>query len=550
MLKNYLKIALRNIRRHKGYSFINLAGLSVGLAACILSLIWVRDELNYDRFHTNIDHLYRALEHERMSDDKEFIFPLFPPPFGPALKKDYPQVLDTVRTRSMRGRLFRVGDRSFYEDRVLFADSSLLTVFSFPLISGDPGTALSSPSSIVLTEKTAEKYFPGEDPLGRMIQVDGAYEYRVTGVVKNIPAQSTLKFDFVIPFVNLEKYDYDMNDWGTYGITTAILLDKKVDAEAFDKEIEGYLKKNSPETIMTVSLQPFKDIHLHSAGISSSGTDGDIRSVTVFSLIALFILFMACVNFMNLTTACSENRAREVGLRKVVGAGRRNLLVQFFGESILLSFIALVFAVAIAQLVLKAFNNLTGKEMTFHLFTEPGLLLTFFVIALFTGLVAGIYPALFLSSFQPLTALRKKTRSGTGGGLFRKILVVFQFALTICLIVGTVIANRQMHFIRNLDLGIDKEHVMSIPLKGGLKESQAFLKTELLRQPSVLSVTAASDPPAGNRWSMSMDNWEGRDTEVNALMDLIAADSDYLNVFGIELLNGRFFRENEPEAEE
>ncbi|MCJ7679280.1 MAG: ABC transporter permease, partial [Candidatus Aminicenantes bacterium] len=550
MLKNYLKIALRNIRRHKGYSFINLAGLSVGLAACILILIWVRDELNYDRFHTNIDHLYRALEHERMSDGDVITFPMFPTAFGPALKKDFPQVLETIRLRSSRGRIVRVEEHSFYEDGLLFADPPLLKVFSFPLESGNPETALLSPSSILLSEAMALKYFPDEDPIGRVIEVDGTHEFLVTGVIKNIPSQSHIRFDFVVPFTALEKYGWTMDDWGAYGIHTYVLLDSQTDVREFNKQIEGFLKKYDSEAIMTLSLQPLKDVHLHSAGISASGTNGDIRSVYVFSLIAFFILLMACMNFMNLTTARSENRAREVGLRKVVGAGRRNLLMQFFGESIFLSLIALIFAVALAQLALPSFNSLSGKVMSFPIFSQPVFFLSLLGIAVFTGLIAGSYPALLLSSFQPIRALRKRSASGTGGGVFRKVMVVSQFVLTICLIIGMVVVNRQMQFIRHKNLGIEKNHIVCVDLKGGLEDKYDMLKNELLAHIAVEMVTAASDVPAGNHRSFSLNEWEGRDTDAKYLMDLLSVDENYMRVFGLQLVEGRFFRENEKTDEE
>ncbi len=550
LIWSYVKIAVRKIRRHKTYSFINVAGLAVGMSACILILLWVQSELSYDRFHEKAGQIFRAVEHERMSDGRTLSYPLFPTAFGPALKSDYPQVLETARLRRSRGRIVRVGENSFYEDNFAFADPELLKIFTFPLLQGNPETVLSSPSSIVLTEGMARKYFGGKNPIGQIIQVDGRFEFQVTGILKSIPHNSQIRFGFVVPFIALEQYGWEMNNWGAWGIRTYVLLNKHTDYQKFNIQIEGFIKKYVEDTIMTVSLQPLTRVHLHSAEINASGTDGDIKYVYIFSLIAFFILLMACVNFMNLTTARSENRAREVGVRKVVGAKRRNLIFQFFGESILLSLLAFIFAVGLAQLALPAFNSLTGKKMTFQIFTQPALFLGLLGIAALTGVIAGSYPALFLSSFQPIKTLRTRFPSGTGGGLFRKTLVVSQFVLTICLVIATVIVNRQMHFIRNMNLGIEKEHILCLELKGSLEDRYQVLKNEILKNTSVISVTAASDAPVGNHMSISLDEWEGRDTDAHYLLDLLSVDHDYLKVFGLNLVEGRFFRAEETNKEE
>jgi putative ABC transport system permease protein len=540
MLKNYIKVAFRNIRRHKAYSFINLAGLAVGLAACLLILLWVSDELSYDRFHEKSDQIYLALEHEAMSDGRVLTYPLFPPAFGPALKKDFPEVLETVRMRSPRGRTVRVGENSFYEDGLCLADPELLSVFTFPLVHGDPETALGNPDSILITEEMAAKYFPQSDPMGKIIQVDGQFDFQVTGILANLPSNSHIRFDFVIPISNLEKYNWNMDSWGTYGIQTYVLLDEQTDIRAFSGKIKDIIGRYNEENIMTVSLQPLKKIHLHSAGINASGTTGDVRNVMIFSLIAALILLMACINFMNLTTARSENRAREVGLRKVVGAQRSNLIFQFFGESVLLSLLALIIALNLVQLVLPAFNTLAGKKIPFPLFGSGWLFLGFLGITLAAGLIAGSYPALYLSAIQPLRAFRRKSTGGGRSALFRKTLVVAQFVLTICLVIGTVVVFQQMRFIRNRDLGFDKDHILCLSLKGELPDKYQVIKDSILENASVTGVASASNPPAGSYMSMSLNDWEGRDTDANYLMDLVSVDSDYLDVFGLEMAEGRF----------
>ncbi len=550
MIKNYIKVAFRIIKKYKAYSFINLAGLAVGMSACILILLWVQNELSYNRFHENADQLYRAVEHERMSDGRTLSYPLFPTGFGPALKKDYPQVLETARFRRYRGRIVKVGDISFYENNFAFADPELLKIFTFPLLRGDKDTVLSDPSSLILTEKMAEKYYGEKDPIGQVVKVDGAHEFQVTGVLKNIPQNSDIKFDFVVPFTALEKYGWDMNDWGTFGISTFVLLNEHTDYREFNTQIKDFLKKYSEDTIMTISLQPLTKIHLYSAGIESSDTDGDIKYVYIFSLIALLILLMACVNFMNLSTARSENRAREVGVRKVIGAKQKNLIFQFFAESVVLALLALLFAVIIAQLALPSFNFLTGKEVSINIFSPSLLVLCLLGIAVLTGVIAGSYPAFVLSSLQPVKTLRRRFSSGGSGGSFRKILVLSQFVLTICLVIAAIVFNRQMHYIRNMNLGIDKDHIVCLDMKGGLEEKSQVLKNEILRNGSVISVTAASDSPAGNSMSISLDDWEGRATDANYLLHLLSVDHDYLNVFDIDLVEGRFFREDEREGDE
>jgi ABC-type antimicrobial peptide transport system permease subunit len=396
----------------------------------------------------------------------------------------------------------------------------------------------------------AKKYWGDEDPIGQVVKVDGAHEFQVTGVLKNIPKNSDIKFDFVVPFTALEKYGWDMNDWGTFGISTFVLLNEHTDYREFNTQIEDFLKKYSEDTIMTVSLQPLTKIHLYSAGIEASGTEGDIKYIYIFSLIALLILLMACVNFMNLSTARSENRAREVGVRKVIGAKQKNLIFQFFAESVLLALLALLFAVIIAQLALPAFNSLTGKEVSLDIFSPSLLVLSLLGIAVLTGMISGSYPAFVLSSLQPVKTLRRRFSSKGSGGSFRKILVLSQFVLTICLVIATIVFNRQMHYIRNINLGIEKDYIVCLGMKGGLEEKSQVLKNEILRNGSVISVTAASDSPAGNTMSISLDDWEGRDTDANYLLHLLSVDHDYLTVFNINLVEGRFFREDEKSGDE
>ena len=549
MIKNYLKIALRNIKKHKWYSFINIAGLAIGMTCCILILLWVQDELSYDRFHENASDIYRVIQDINFTDHST-TWTITQGPLGPSLKKDFPEIINAAR---ITGRGFRLtyNDRSF-DEAVGMADPSIFEMFTFPLMKGDPAAALSDPNSIVLTEKMAEKYFGDENPIGKTIKADNKYDFLVTGVLKKIPLNSHLQFDFIIPFIFGRELNYTVDRWGNSQFRTYVQLQKGIPVQEVIQKISGYLyDKPTIEKDARLNLQPLIRIHLHS-NYEFDSAHGDITYVTIFSLVAFFILFIACINFMNLATARSGNRAREVGMRKVAGAHRTDIIKQFFGESILLAFIALVFALIIVKLLLPAFNNLAAKELSMNISGNLLGLLVLFGIALLTGIISGSYPAIFLSSFQPARVLKGSLQSGQKGSVFRKILVVTQFTLTILLIICTVVVYNQLNYLRNKKLGYDKEHMIYMGMRGEMRAKFDTLKNELLKNSNILGITASSNVPTyGYSFSNSLWHWEGQNPDEETLMRAVFIDDDYFKTFGMEMAEGRSYsREFSTDATE
>ncbi|UCC41020.1 MAG: ABC transporter permease [Candidatus Aminicenantes bacterium] len=544
MIKNYLKIALRNIKRHKGYSFINIVGLAIGMACCILILLWVQDELSFDRFHENAADIYRVIQDINFTDHST-TWAITQGPLAPSLKKDFPEIINATRI-TWRGSRLTYGEKSF-DERVGMADGSIFEMFTFPLVKGDATTALSDPRSIVLTEETAEKYFGTEDPLGKTIKADGRYDFLVTGVMKNVPRNSHLQFDFLIPFIFGRELNYTVDNWRNSGFRTYVQLQQGIPYQEVVDKISGYLfKKPTIEKDARLNLQPLTRIHLHS-NYEFDSSHGDITFVAIFSVIAFFILLIACINFMNLTTARSGNRAKEVGMRKVVGAYKTDLVRQFFGETILLAFIALLLALILVWLLLPVFNNLSAKELSLDIQGNPLILLGLVSIAMLTGIISGTYPALFLSAFRPVKVLKGALQSGSKGSVFRRILVVFQFSLTILLIISTTVVYTQLNYMRNRKLGYDKEYMIYMGMRGDMRFKFEAVKNELLQNPSILAVTASSNVPTyGYSFSNSLWRWDGQNPDEETLMRAVFVDYDYFKTFAIEIVEGRSYSKEFP----
>ncbi|MBN1210991.1 MAG: ABC transporter permease [candidate division Zixibacteria bacterium] len=544
MYRNYLKISLRNIVRNRGYTFINVAGLAVGLACCILIMLWVTDEISFDKFHKNYDNVYRVIACYNDTEQTEYEWKTAPP-LASALKADFPEVTAVTRYRPMNGHLFKIPDNISHELDLGLAEPAFLDIFTFPLTAGDARTVLNEPNSIILTEKTARKLFGVQDPLGKSISVDNALDLTVTGVMADVPANSHLQFDCLAPFVLIEKFMQEygsvLDNWGMGGFATYVLLDDAATGEDMNLKLPGYLKKYA-ETETELSLQPLKDIYLYSSHINHNlFGNGDIKYVYIFSLIALFVLGIACFNFMNLTTARSANRAREVGLRKVVGAARHQIIVQFFNESLLLAFIALVFAVLMVEIFLPAFNNLSGKELTITFFDNPGMLTGLILIVLFTGLLSGSYPALFMSFFKPVKVLKGSFKAGGSGAMLRKALVVTQFTISILLIISTLVISNQLDFMRHKKLGFDKEQLLYMKMASDMPAQYEAFKSELLHETGVTSVTVTSSLPThGIVFSTSHIEWPGKTGENKWLMNAVSVGEGYIETFGMKLKEGRF----------
>jgi ABC-type antimicrobial peptide transport system permease subunit len=543
MFKNYLKIALRNLFRQKVYSFINISGLAVGMACFILILLWVQDELRYDRFHENIEYIYRVLDYEKYSNGEELYFTSNPAVLGPILKEEYPEILEFTRFTRGRNIITQYGGKRFNDDGFAFADPSFFRLFTFPLVEGNEESVFSDPYSLVISEEAAGKYFGDENPIGKTIQIDNRLDFKISGVAKDIPSNSHLQFKFLAPFTTIKEFGGKLEGWNSFAYATYILLDRNADYREVSRKIEDVVRQRDEKSIVSLSLQSIKDVHLYSSHIWGLGGDGDVKYVYIFSIIAIFILLTACINFMNLATARSARRAKEVGLRKVAGAARKEIIFQFLGESILIAFIALAFSIALVDLMLPFFNSLSGKQLVLPIGGNFTIIMMMLGTVIGTGIIAGSYPALFLSAFQPVTVLKGPLNLGVKGSAFRKILVSFQFVLTIVLIIGTLVFNRQLHFIRNQKLGFNEEHVLSITLKGNLTKKTDFLKNELMRSGDVVSVSAVSDLPTRIRTSAIVDEWEGRDADEQYLSHLFYADQDFLKTMQTEMVQGRFFSE-------
>ncbi|MEO5890557.1 MAG: ABC transporter permease [Ferruginibacter sp.] len=542
MLKNYLKIALRNLVHHKAYSILNIAGLAIGMACSILILLWVNDELSFDRFHANANQLYRLT-----CNAGDFKAAVTPAGMAEGLQSELPEIKAAVRMSKPSTHLFEVGVNKFEEKSGFFADSNFLQVFTFSLVKGNPQTALQRPDGILITESMAKKYFGNEEALGKTLRKDNSDNCTVTGILANIPSNSHLQFDFILPMSSIANTDDELKNkaWGDFNFYTYLQLNKNTTASSpaltsLSGRIKKIYKTHIPKMQIEFQLQPLTAIHLHSDLQIDVPGHGNVQYVNILFIVALFIIAVACINFMNLATARSARRAKEVGLRKVVGAGRYQLILQFLGESMIISFFSLLLAVGIVWLLLPAFNMLAEKKLTFHLF-DGKIMLTLLSIAFLTGILSGCYPALYLSGFKPIKVLKGKLTLGGGNLLFRNGLVVTQFVVSIVLLVGTAVVYKQLNFIKNKNLGFEKSNLLYMPMTGELWNKQQALKTELLQNPLTSNSSVISELPtkivAGN-----IDvKWEGKDPNLQVVIPSMAVDENFISVFKMTMLTGRGF---------
>ncbi len=549
MFKNYLKIALRNIQRHKTFSFINIFGLAVGMACCLLIFLWVQDEFHFDRFHENRSRIYQVYSELKYQDGRNRVFTGSYYPLAKILRDEVPEVFDALRYEEAANIQVKYGEKSTTDNTVGMTDPSFFSVFSFPLLKGNVETALSDLNSIVITERMAQKYFGDEDPMGKVVNVHGQADLKVTGVIEAVPYHSSLQFDCIIPFVwQFGPSGNEPTHWGGNPLGTFILIHENADLSNIASKINHIYKKYNPSDKVQVDfhLHPLTSLHLY-----SPEGGGLIRLIMIFSIIALFVLIIACINFMNLSTARSATRSNEVGLRKVVGAKKSDLVQQFFGESILVSLITLFLALVLVWLLIPTFNSLMSKQLSLKLLLQPLVILGVIGIALFTGIVSGSYPALFLSSFQPIQTLKGANRSGATGIIFRKVLVVFQFALSIFLIIGTVVSYRQMSFMRHKELGYDQKDVLCIRMIGTLQSQYETAKNELLRNPNIVSITQSVQHPVNIGSSVRAIDWDGKNPDESASMHFEYVDYDYFKTLGMEIVDGRSFsREHSTDLSE
>jgi len=539
MFWNYLIIALRTIRQNRTSTFINILGLAVGLATYMLIMLWVNDELNYDKFNARFDDLYRVVENQYYAGGELFPVAVTPSGLAAGIKEEYPEIRMVSRLTEQY-YIVRQEEKIFSEGFDL-VDPDFLSMFSVELIRGDKARALADPNSVILTEEMAAKYFGDIDPVGMTISIDKK-SFMVSGIMKKFPANSHIELKSLIPFTYLKTTGTKMDDWGNNSYWTYVLLEPGTDLKAFNDKIKGLIKRHNENAVSDIYLQHIGEIHLYSAGkfTAEIGAQGDIRYVRVLSLVAIFILLIACINFMNLSTAQSTRRAKEVGMRKVTGANRRKLIFQFLGESVLLVFVAYLIAVILIAILLPWFSNLTGKTMVIRYFTLDFLGNALFVILL-TGIVAGSYPAFIMSSFNPLNVLKGSVRTGPGGAIFRRILVTSQFTISVALIIITLIITRQLTYIQNKKLGYDRENLVYLYFGDEVRTHLQTLKQELLSSPDILGVTTTNLLPTNIGNSMSGWTWDGKSSTEEVLMHMVQVDMDYLKTFRIELAEGRFY---------
>ncbi|WKN41807.1 ABC transporter permease [Tunicatimonas pelagia] len=540
MIKNYLKVAFRNLISNRVYSLINIGGLSVGVATFLLILLWIADELSYDRYHTNADNLYRAIV-EWQVGGQEVAYPTTPAPFADFVQDNIPEIENTTRYNLISQSLFTYDDVPYQEEEGAYADPATLEMFSFEFQEGDPTTALNEPNSVILSRPLADKYFGSESALGKTIRLDNKHELAVTGVYEDMPKNSHLRFSYLLPFeLFLQHHNIGEDNWGDFNYYTYLQLQEGVLAEAVGDKIMASFRERFPESTDNIYLQPLTEIHLYSNFTLDASGKGDIRYVYIFSAVAIFILLIACINFTNLATARSIKRAKEIGLRKSIGAIKRQLVGQFLGEALLYTVIAIAIAVLLAETVLPVYNDLAQKQISLQLldFRLIGALL---VITLITSLAAGLYPALFISSFSPTKVLKGTFKAGSKGVFLRKGLVVLQFTLSIILIVGTLVIDDQINFIQNKKLGYNKEHILVVPMSGEIYGAVNTFKTALESSPNILRITSASQNLTNIASSTSGADWAGKAEDQTILLNQLSVDLDFIETFQIEMAKGRAF---------
>lgn len=536
MLKNYIKVAFRNLRRHKGFSFINIAGLAVGMACAVLILLWVQDELSYDRFHEDVEHIYRVVR-EVHQPGHTFHTTYTSAELCRVMRDEFPEIAAAAAINGRPRVLFEHGNKAFYEEGLVQVDPVFFDILTFTFVAGDPRSALSDGNAIVITEDIAKKYFGDEDPIGKTLTWNNWLDRRVTGVIENIPPNSHIRFDLVINTEQMRNSWPDGLGWEWNIFRSYVKLQKQADPEELGRKMTEALDNKYPHHSKfeeRIYFQPLTQAHLYAVG-----GGGPIKYVYVFSLIALFVLFIACINYMNLATARSASRAKEVGLRKVVGSNRGQLTKQFLGESLFFVFIAYLLSLVLVKIFLPVFNQIAGKTMIIN-FGNARFIFASLAIIFFTGTVAGSYPALYLSTFSAAQVLKGHISSGLKGAAFRRILVVTQFALSLGLIICTAVVHQQLDFLRNKELGFDKENIVYIPVKENLGDNYWAAKTRLLQNPHIVSVTAKDRLPT-KAFDIGMIDWDENDQGEKLEVEFPWVDYDYFETMNMEIIDGRDF---------
>jgi len=560
MFRNYLKIAWRNLMKYKFISFINIFGLTVGLTCCLLILTYIIHELSYDKYNNNSENIYRVTRIFNNPETKAVSLHLgtVAPPFGPLLKNDFKQIQKMTVLLPNGNIAFRYEDKLFYENDCYFADEYLFDVFKVDVVKGNPKTALVDPYSVMLKEDIAKKYFGNEDPINKMIRLDNQLNCKVTGVYKAFPSNSHVHPSIMISFNTLKDttvYGEEnlRTNWGNNSFLTYMVLPENTNIKSLESQFPAFINRHMPKGDgnsrfkqsdgTSLTLQKLTDIHLRSHLDYEAEENGDIKRVYIFSAIALFILLIACINYMNLSTARSTLRAREIGVRKVVGAQRKELISQFLIESILISFVAIILAFALTALFLPWLNQASGQNLTIQMLLKWQILLPLAIVPFVIGTVSGIYPAIFLSSFRPVMVLKGLFKAGGANISFRQVLVTAQFAISIILIVSTAIVFKQLKYMQNTNLGFDRDHIITMPYSNGLNNTYEAFRNELLSNSNFKNVGRSSRIPTGRLLDAMGSRVRRGDTLAPATLDIkfVAADKDFINTYGVKVLAGRGF---------
>ncbi len=546
MLKNLIKTAFRHIFKHFGYSFLNILGLTLGITSAIFLIIYVSDEVSYDRYHEKADRIYRVSSTIKEPDDA-FTWIVAQIPFGPQVAHDYPEVQAVVRFINMPRALYKFEDKEFNEENFYYVDSTMFDIFTYKVLKGEVKSALLAPKKIILTERIANKYFGKTDPIGKTLTT-GTDTYEVTAVIQDVPTNSHFRFDALAARNNLPK---NLGSWGNFGVYTYLLFPEKFDVKAFEKKMEGmydaYMKTIFGPLKISIkyNLEPLTRIHLYSTNAGEPEPTGSVTYVYIFLIVAIFLVLIAAMNYMNLATARSTRRAREVGLRKVVGSRRSPLVLQFLSESIVFTLISLIISVILIMILLPKFNELAGKSFNLQIIYSPVVILSLLAVVIIVGIFGGSYPAFFLSRFSPVTVLKGEITQGSAGSLFRKILVVIQFSVSVIMIICTLVVFKQLNFLKSADQGFDQTNVVGLQLNGAMARKYPVLKEVLLENTDIKYVTSTNTSvgEGSGKVIFSVETDQGMS---NRGINFAVVDHDFIETLGIKMVDGRDFDRDMP----
>lgn len=540
MIRNNIRLAIRLLFKHKSISIINTIGLSVSLACALFILLWVQHELIFDRFHPDYEQIYRVEENQFYSNPEPYHVNVTPNPAGPVWKAEVPEIMEQCRIAWSSGINVAREDNNYFENDAIAVDSSFFDMFGFTLLEGDKKEVLNNPQSIVLAKSTAKKYFPTENPIGQTLKINNDLYFTVTGIMSDPPKNSVIPAKILLSWDYREGQRYYSDSWNNNAIYTYVKTIANIPDSIINAKITEVTDLHKEGNTIDFVLNPIHRIHLHSYfGYGKSA--GAVLYVRILIIVALFILLIACINFMNMSTAKSSLRAMEIGLRKMNGATKSRLARQYLSETIVQTFTAIIVSFIIVLVLLNKFNDLTGKDITAGDLFHPEYLLGIIGIGLITGIMAGMYPALYLASFSPMKAIREQAAAKSGNGFLRKVLVVFQFSLAVLLIAGTMIIKRQVMYIQQADLGFDKDHLINISLRGGAAAHFETMKREYQKNPSISEISASMDVAQHIGSNSANISWPGKDEENEVLVNFTGVAYDYTKSMGIEIIEGRGF---------